>query len=223
MCYQCEGGGGGSVGGPWASQLSAGPMGGPQSEGVAALRSSGVSPQIANFDAQTAGSLTINPYYDAALGKNVAYTLDELYQLTSAHPNSIRYAQETYSPRGKIRDAKGKWTGEYYNVDENIARLVNEPDFDLPPIRVFVKTDEMNGWGPLTDEYGHTGNPINLENGMVYTLDHRRLVAYREARRTSIPIVWATEKQIRDERYKFSTTNKGVGINRTGPKDDVEQ
>ena len=70
-------------------------------------------------------------------------------------------------------DAEGNWTGKYYNVDKNVAQLANDDNFDLPAIRVFVKTDDMNKWGPLTDKYGHTGDPKNLENGMVYTLDHR--------------------------------------------------
>ena len=99
----------------------------------------------------------------------------------------IRFSQKTYSPTGRIYDENGEWTGERYSVEENIELLKNNPDKDLPPIRIFVKEDEMNGWGPKTYK-GYTGDPKNLENGKIYTLDHRRLVAYREAGRDTIPI-----------------------------------
>ncbi len=45
----------------------------------------------------------------------------------------------------------------------------------------------MNAWGPMT-RYGHTGNPANLENGQVYTLDNRRLYAFQQAGITDISV-----------------------------------
>jgi RHS repeat-associated protein len=128
-------------------------------------------------------------------------------------PEDIRYSQETYSIHGKIYDENDDWTGEWYSVEENIEFLRNNPDKDLEggPIRIFVIEAYMDEWGSMT-KYGYTGDPRNLENGQVYTLDHRRLVAYREAGRDSIPVQLAGEDEIINERYKFSTPNYGTEI-----------
>jgi hypothetical protein len=73
----------------------------------------------------------------------------------------------------------------------------------------------MNDWGPLTFK-GHTGNPANLLNDQWYTLDNRRLAAFRaavgEADWDKIPVKLASEEEIYDERYKFSTPNYGESV-----------
>jgi|GEM_PF-5108735 len=128
----------------------------------------------------------------------------------------IRYSQSTYSLYGKTEE------GGFYSVEENIQWLKDHPDEDLPwggPIRVFRKQAFMDDWGPLSHE-GFTGDPKNLQNGKIYTLDHRRLVAYRLAGRKTIPAQWASLSVVRDNRWKFTTMNGGRSI---APKPEVLQ
>jgi len=99
-------------------------------------------------------------------------------------------------------------------VEENVQWLKDHPDQELPwggPIRVFRKQAFMDEWGPLS-QIGFTGAPKNLDNGEIYTLDHRRLVAYRLAGRKTIPVQWVGLSVVRDNRWKFTTSNGGRGI-----------
>lgn len=120
----------------------------------------------------------------------------------------IRFSQATYSKSGKTED------GTEYTVEANVQWLREHPDQDLPwgePIRVFRKEAFMDEWGPATRS-GYTGDPKNLANGETYTLDHRRLAAYKQAGRKSVPVQWADLNTVRDQRWKFSTTNGGISI-----------
>lgn len=120
----------------------------------------------------------------------------------------IRYSQSTHSLYGKTEE------GELYAVADNVQWLKDHPGQDLPwggPIRVFRKQAFMDEWGPLS-ERGFTGDPKNLENGEIYTLDHRRLVAYRMAGRKTIPVQWVSLTVVRDNRWKFTTSNRGRSI-----------
>jgi hypothetical protein len=122
---------------------------------------------------------------------------------------AIRYTQATFSISGSTADGTGTYT-----VEDNIKWLRDNPDKDLPwggPIRVFRKQAFMDEWGPLTRNL-FTGDPKNLENGMIYTLDHRRLVAYRRAGRQMIPVEWANLRLVRDQRWRFTTTDRGQNI-----------
>jgi hypothetical protein len=104
--------------------------------------------------------------------------------------------------------------GDEFTVEAMIQWLKEHPDQDPPwlkPIRIFRKVPSMDEWGPLT-KFGFTGAPKNLVNGEIYTLDHRRLVAYRQAGRKSIPIKWVDLNIVRDERWKFDTKNGGLSI-----------
>ena len=75
----------------------------------------------------------------------------------------------------------------------------------------------MDAWGPaMYDELykDFVGDPINLANGFIYTLDNRRLVAYLKANRDTIPVVWAKFAEIFEKRYEFDTPNWGTSIER---------
>jgi hypothetical protein len=120
----------------------------------------------------------------------------------------IRYSQESYSVSGAAED------GSTYTVEDNVQWLKDHPGQDFPwggPIRVFRKQAFMDEWGPLTRNR-FTGDPKNLESGEIYTLDHRRLVAYRLAARKTIPVEWADLKLVRDQRWRFTTPNRGRSI-----------
>jgi hypothetical protein len=120
-------------------------------------------------------------------------------------PEKIRYSQATFSEKGRTAD------GGEYTVDGNAQWLREHPDQDLPwgqPIRIFRKEPFMDEWGPAAG-FGYTGDPKRLVNGEIYTLDHRRLLAYRRAGRKSIPAQWADLNLVRDQRWKFSTPDGG--------------
>jgi hypothetical protein len=55
--------------------------------------------------------------------------------------------------------------------------------------------------------------PLRLveRNGVYYTLDNRRLEAFRRAG-VDIPWCLATPEEVRDEAWKFTTTNEGVSV-----------
>ena len=104
--------------------------------------------------------------------------------------------------------------GSTYTVEEKIQWLREHPGQDLPwggPIRVFRKQAFMDEWGPL-ERNRFMGDPKNLQTGEIYTLDHRRLVAYRLAGRKTIPVELANSILVRDQRWKFTTLDRGRSI-----------
>jgi len=144
-------------------------------------------------------------YVAESFGGEVAETAQRFTRLDA---EKIRFSQATFSKSGKTED------GSEYTVEANVQWLREHPDQDLPfgePIRVFRKEPFMDEWGPATRS-GYTGDPKNLVNGEIYTLDHRRLVAYKQAGRKSVPFQWADLNTVRDQRWKFSTTNGGISI-----------
>ena len=70
----------------------------------------------------------------------------------------------------------------------------------------------MNSWGPLKNKKGHEGDPINLMDGLIYTLNHRRMMAYIDAQRETIPIRWAELEEIYENRFEFDTPDWGTFI-----------
>jgi RHS repeat-associated protein len=100
-------------------------------------------------------------------------------------PNRIRFSQDTASFNFK--------TGASGTIDDmrNGLRSGTLDPADVEPIRVY------------------------LRGGEVFTLDHRRLVAFQEAK-VDIPYEWATEAEILDEAWKFTTKNGGTSIRVTG-------
>jgi hypothetical protein len=129
--------------------------------------------------------------------------------LARLDPEKIKFSQAIYSISGKTEDRSSMYT-----VEDNVHWLREHPGQELPwggPILVFRKQAFMDEWGPLVRNL-LTGDPRNLENGEIYTLDHRRLVAYRRARRKTIPVQWADLRVVRDQRWRFTTTNRGHSI-----------
>ena len=49
-------------------------------------------------------------------------------------------------------------------------------------------------------------------SGKVWTLDHRRLAAYRIAGIDKIPFKWATEEEVANQMWKMTTKTKGLSI-----------
>jgi len=153
-----------------------------------------------DFETPLRSSDAVAPYVDAGNESPGTFALLD--------PEKIRYSQATYSVSGRTED------GSTYKVEENIQWLREHPGQDLPwggPIRVFRKQTFMDEWGPLERNL-FTGDPKNLEIGEIYTLDHRRLVAYRLAGRKTIPVEWVNLRLVRDQRWKFTTLDRGRSI-----------
>lgn len=72
------------------------------------------------------------------------------------------------------------------DLADRLRRGLTDPD-SVPPIRVVER------------------------RGLLYTLDNRRLEAFRRAG-VAVPYVMATEDDARRERWKFTTTNDGESI-----------
>lgn len=81
-------------------------------------------------------------------------------------------------------------TGEY-TVLENAAALKSGAlkVTDLPEIKIWKDS-----------------------NGKVWTLDHRRLAAYRMAELDRIPFEWATEKEVSSQMWKMTTKTGGTSV-----------
>jgi len=75
------------------------------------------------------------------------------------------------------------------SIDELAAGLRSGRirSYDIPPIRVFER------------------------DGKLYTLDNRRLEAFRRAG-VDVPVQMATQQEIAEEFWKFTTSNDGVSI-----------
>jgi RHS repeat-associated protein len=136
-------------------------------------------------------------------------------QPATMSPNDIRFTQAEISRTGDIQDATGRVVGRY-TVEDNIQALQSgtmTPD-DFPAIRVFVKTPEMNDWGPMQGgpRGRFWGDPANLENGRVYSLDNRRLYVFQQAEVTDIPVKWVQMREIYKTRWHFDTPNGGTSI-----------
>ncbi|QDX95751.1 hypothetical protein EEL30_12115 [Brevibacillus laterosporus] len=50
------------------------------------------------------------------------------------------------------------------------------------------------------------------ETGKTWTLDHRRLAAYRLADLKGVPVEWASKELVEDQIWKMSTKNGGKSI-----------
>jgi hypothetical protein len=153
-----------------------------------------------DFETPLRSSDAVAPYVDAGNESPGTFALLD--------PEKIRYSQATYSVSGGTED------GSTYTVEENIQWLREHSGQDLPwggPIRVFRKQAFMDKWGPLERNL-FTGDPKNLQTGEIYTLDHRRLVAYRLAGKKTIQVEWANLRLVRDQRWKFTTLDRGRSI-----------
>lgn len=53
---------------------------------------------------------------------------------------------------------------------------------------------------------------------MIYSLDNRRLYAFQEAGIDNIKTVWATDEEVTNEAWKFTTKNGGISIRVRGSR-----
>jgi len=134
---------------------------------------------------------------------------------TRMNPNQIRFTQNDISPTGRITG-----TGETYTLSGNIEALQNgtlTPEELGDPIRIFMKTEDMDEWPPqfkiMGNGTGFLGDTQYLENGQIYSLDNRRLYQFQQAGLTDIPVRWATVEEIIKLIWHFDTQNFGTSVN----------
>lgn len=100
---------------------------------------------------------------------------------------------DTQPKSNDIRFSQNSISSKFKNgssVDDMIQGLKTgtiDPN-DVPAIRIFEK------------------------DGVLYTLDNRRLYAFQQAGIENIPYQWATSQEIANEAWKFTTTNSGISI-----------
>jgi RHS repeat-associated protein len=125
-----------------------------------------------------------------------------------AFTKDIRYTQSAVNPAGRIEG------GGIYTIESNVAQLKSNPNFDLPPIRIFKMESYMRNWGTMQNPTNpqYIGNPKNLQVGKIYTLDNRRLLTYRLAGRNTIPARWADPMEVFNWRFEFTTKDFGLTI-----------
>jgi len=116
------------------------------------------------------------------------------------NPAGIRFTQGTVTNKGDV-----------YTVKDNIAKLNEDPKWDVPsgPIRIFKKEAWMDTIPDKKTRFG-LASPRHLKDGQTYTLDNRRLYAYKKAGRSAIPAQKASPNRIKRDSFKFTTTNFGV-------------
>ena len=49
-------------------------------------------------------------------------------------------------------------------------------------------------------------------DGKLWTLDHRRLAAFRMAELDSVPFRWATDEEVANQMWKMTTKTNGISI-----------
>ncbi len=101
----------------------------------------------------------------------------------SLSPSEIRFMQDSISNQALGKD---------YSVLQNALdlRAGKLKVSDLPPIRVWK------------DEFGK-----------VWTLDHRRLASFKMAGNIdSIPVVWVSPAEVRQQAFKMTTANEGQSV-----------
>jgi len=133
-----------------------------------------------------------------------------------ATQQEITKAQATVNPAGiRFTQRSISDQGEGYSVSGNIRVLGRAGALppSVPPARVFVKKPAMDAWGPLSaQDFNAVGDPKNLEDGQVYTLDNRRVYAYQQAGVLMPKPQVVPDEVARRERWKFSTRSQGTSI-----------
>lgn len=106
--------------------------------------------------------------------------------LTQAGLSSILDPKDVHFMQGSIKNQIGNYT-----VLENAEALKNGTlnASDLPNIRVWED-----------------------DAGKIWTLDHRRLGAFKQAGLDEIPIQWATLEEVASQMWKMTTKNGGTSI-----------
>jgi hypothetical protein len=81
---------------------------------------------------------------------------------------------------------------------------------------VFMKTPDMNNWPTRKviqpDGTIYSGSFKNLEDYQFYSINNRGLTVGAWAQTDTIPVKWATEKEILDFSYEYDTKNFGKSI-----------
>uniref|UniRef100_UPI000A72CA2C RHS repeat-associated core domain-containing protein n=3 Tax=Lysinibacillus TaxID=400634 RepID=UPI000A72CA2C len=155
-------------------------------------------------------------YYDPEQGN---YTQVDPIGLAGGNPTLYGYVGDT----NVIIDPLGLKPKPKFNFTE----LSGDKPLSLNPNEIyFMQSNIKNSTGPFTV----LENAASLKNGLlkvsdlptvnvwkdvdgkIWTLDHRRLAAFRLANIDEIPVNWASRRQVKDQWRKMSTKNGGTSI-----------
>jgi hypothetical protein len=124
--------------------------------------------------------------------------------------SSIRWSQGNVS-----LDLYWPSAGDRISLDEAVERL-RAGEVPAEPLLVFQKTPSMDKW-PTTSYVTSegrvfTGSYANLEDWAIYSINNRTLTALTAAGIDTVPVRWATRREIIERSYQFSTPNRGIAI-----------
>ncbi|MFJ6267066.1 RHS repeat domain-containing protein [Lysinibacillus xylanilyticus] len=147
------------------------------------------------------------------------YTQQDPIGLAGGNPTSYGYVGDT----NVIIDPFGLKPKPKFNF----AELSGDKPLSLNPNDIhFMQSNIKNSTGAFTV----LENAESLKNGLLkvsdlptvnvwkdvdgkmWTLDHRRLAAFRLANIDEIPVNWASKKQVKNQWFKMSTKNGGTSI-----------
>ena len=133
--------------------------------------------------------------------------------------------KEVYSdltPEEAVKEAEIE---EIYEVEDEVmpqeeGNFVNPKDVKFMQSSIKNKTGEYTVLGNAEALKNGTLKVTDLalirlwkdENGQLWTLDHRRLAAFRLAGLESVPFQWATDKEVANQMWKMTTKTNGDTI-----------
>ena len=125
------------------------------------------------------------------LGSAGFYGAGKAVEVLRGSAVGCRNGNNVMNPRNVhfIQNSIKNQTGEYTVLGNAEALKSGVLQTDLPEIR--IRKDS---------------------NGKVWTLDHRRLAAYRMAELDRIPFKWATEEEVASQMWKMTTHTGGISI-----------
>lgn len=114
-------------------------------------------------------------------------------------------------------DEKKSLDVENESIEEN---LINPKEVRFMQSSIKNKTGEHTVLDNAEELKNGTLKPEDMplirlwkdEEGKIWTLDHRRLAAFRLAGLESVPFVWATEEEVANQMWKMTTTTDGKTI-----------
>ena len=180
-------------------------------------------PNRLKYNAQMADELTglyylRARYYNASLGRftqeDVIYN-DGLNLYAYCNSNPVMYSD----PSGFAKETcKSKVGGECDS--ESGSNTVNPKDVNFMQSSIKNQTVEHTVLGNAEALKSGALKATDLPeiqiwqdaDGKLWTLDHRRLAAFRMAELDSVPFRWATDEEVANQMWKMTTKTNGISI-----------
>jgi hypothetical protein len=118
----------------------------------------------------------------------------------------------------------GQWLKSLFNLSDDVAittasKVLNPKDIHFMQSSIKNATGDFTVLGNAEALRAGVLNPevlrINVwkdASGKIWTLDHRRLAAFRLSGLNEVPINWVSPSQAQSQMWKMTTTNGGSAI-----------